>query len=128
MSGCTSTPASQAPPTAPGKECVTCCETQQLLEELTSLSDKLVLDVHDVSIDGEEVREAGIEELPTIVFKGQNKGNLRFIGAPAGYESSTLIEDVIQVSRGTTELQDHSRQVLAGLTTPIHVKVFVMPT
>ncbi len=98
------------------------------LEELTSLSDKLILDVHDVSIEGEEAREAGIEELPTIVFKGRNKGNLRFIGAPAGYESSTPIEDVIQVSRGTTELQDRSRQALASLTTPIHVKVFVTPT
>jgi hypothetical protein len=113
---------------APGKGCITCQETQQLLEELTSLSDKLKLDVHDVSIDEEEARSAGIEELPTIVFKGRNQGTLRFVGIPAGYESSTLVEDVIQVSRGTTELQYHSRQVLAFLTTPIHIKVFVTPT
>ncbi len=113
---------------APGQECLTCDETRQLLEELVALSDKLELRVHDLSISGQSAPETGIEEVPVIVFSGQNKGNVRFIGAPAGYEASTLIEDLVNVSRGTTGLQFHSREVLAGLTAPVHIKVFVTPT
>lgn len=112
----------------PGKECLTCDETRQLLEELVALSDKLELNVHDLSIPGQPAPETGLEEVPVVVFSGKNKGTLRFIGAPAGYEASTLIEDLVNVSRGTTGLQFHSREVLAGLTAPVHIKVFVTPT
>lgn len=115
-------------PGASGNECLTCDETRQLLEELVALSDKLELRVHDVSVPGQTAPETGIEELPVIDFVGKNKGTLRFIGAPAGYEASTLIEDLVNVSRGTTGLQFHSREVLAGLTAPVHIKVFVTPT
>lgn len=115
-------------PGEPGKECLTCNETRQLLEELVALSDKLELSVHDVAVPGQPAPETGTEELPVIAFAGENKGMLRFIGAPAGYESSTLIEDLVNVSRGTTALQFHSREVLAGLKSPVHIKVFVTPT
>lgn len=110
------------------EECLTCDETHQLLEELVALSDKLELSVHDVSIPGQPAPETGIKELPVIAFSGKNKGTLRFIGAPAGYESSTLLEDLVHVSRGSTALQYHSREVLAGLKAPVHIKVFVTPT
>lgn len=115
-------------PDAPSNECLSCDETHQLLEELVALSEKLELNVHDVSIPEQTAPETGIEELPVIVLSGKNKGTLRFIGAPAGYEASTLIEDLVNVSRGTTGLQFHSREVLAGLTAPVHIKVFVTPT
>ncbi|MDI3339157.1 MAG: thioredoxin family protein [Sphaerobacter sp.] len=112
----------------PGQECQTCADTHRLLEELVALSDKLRLDVRDFLTEQEQARQEGIEEIPAIVLEGQNKGTVRFIGVPAGYEFATLIEDLVDVSRGTTGLQAHSREVLAGLTAPVHVKVFVTPT
>ena len=118
----------EAAPGTSGEECLTCAEIHQLLEELVALSDMLELHVHDVSILGQPAPETGVEDLPVIAFSGKNKGTLRFIGASAGYESSTLLEDLVNVSRGTTGLQYHSREVLAGLTTPVHIKVFVTPT
>lgn len=112
----------------PGQECATCKDTRQLLEELVALSDKLTLDVHDFYSEREQAAIDGISEIPAIVLEGANKGNVRFIGVPAGYEFATLIEDLVDVSRGTTGLELHSRDTLAGLTEPVHIKVFVTPT
>jgi len=84
--------------------------------------------VHDFYTEREQAAEEGISEIPAIVLEGENKGKVRFIGVPAGYEFATLIEDLIDVSRGTTELEQHSRETLDALTEPVHIKVFVTPT
>jgi alkyl hydroperoxide reductase subunit AhpF len=112
----------------PGYECATCRETNQLLEEVAALSEKITLKMYDLLQEGAKAREAGVEEIPAIILKGHNKGTLRFIGVPAGYEFATLIEDIIDVSRGTTELSPLSRETLAKLAQPVHIKVFVTPT
>ncbi|HET7035991.1 MAG TPA: thioredoxin family protein [Thermomicrobiaceae bacterium] len=112
----------------PGHECATCRETHQLMDELVALSDKLKLEVHDFYADADKAREQGINEIPAVVLQGQNKGNLRFIGAPAGYEFATLIEDLVDVSRGQTELDQATQQMLADLKEPVHIQVFVTPT
>lgn len=112
----------------PGQECGTCADTHALLNELVALSDKLTLEVRDFVTEQEQAKAEGIEEIPAIVLEGQNKGTVRFIGVPAGYEFATLIEDLIDVSRGTTSLQPYSREVLAALQNPVHIKVFVTPT
>lgn len=81
----------------PGYECATCRETNQLLEEVAALSDKITLEMHDLLQDAELAQQAGVEEIPAIILKGHNKGTVRFIGVPAGYEFATLIEDIIEV-------------------------------
>ena len=112
----------------PGQECGTCKDTHQILDEVVGLSDKLHLEVQDFVADQAQATAAGITEIPAIVLEGQNKGALRFIGVPSGYEFSTLIEDLVDVSRGTTELEPHTREIVAGLTSPVHLQVFVTPT
>lgn len=112
----------------PGQECAMCEGTHQLLDELVTLSDQLTLDVHDFYAEREQALAEGISQIPAIVLEGENKGKVHFIGAPAGYEFSTLIEDLVDVSRGTTSLEFHSRETLAALTEPIHIQVFVTPT
>lgn len=118
--------------TIPGRperrECETCQDANDLLDELVSLSDKLELDIRDYAVEEQQARAEGIEEIPAIVLDGGTKGTVRFIGIPAGYEFATLIEDLVDVSRGTTGLQDETKQALAGLTDPVHIKVFVTPT
>ena len=118
----------QSPLSVPGQECGTCADTHELLDELVALSDKLKLDVHDFYAERDQAAAEDITEIPAIVLEGQNKGKVRFIGVPAGYEFASLIEDLVDVSRGTTGLEAHSREILAGLTEPVHVKVFVTPT
>jgi len=53
---------------------------------------------------------------------------LRFYGIPSGYEFTSLIEDIVDVSRGEAELTDDTRAILARITEPVHLQVFVTPT
>jgi hypothetical protein len=55
-------------------------------------------------------------------------GRVRFFGMPSGYEFSSLIDDVVDVSRGRTRLSEATREALAALATPLHFQVFVTPT
>jgi len=112
----------------PGQECGTCRDTHQLMDELVALSDKLHLEVHDFYAEREQAEQLGVREIPAVVLQGQNKGTLRYIGAPAGYEFASLIEDLIDVARGSTGLQPETRAALAALSQPVHFQVFVTPT
>jgi glutaredoxin-like protein len=112
----------------PGQECAYCKETRELLEEVTDLSDKLHLVVKDFVRDEQEARNLGITRIPAFVLEGQSKGRVRYFGIPAGYEFSTLIEDLIDVSKGQTNLGEKTREVLSQVDQDIHIQVFVTPT
>jgi glutaredoxin len=113
----------------PGRpECPMCEVTQQLLEELVELSEKLTLDVRDFYTERAEAQAEGVTQIPTLVLEGVSKGKIRFIGAPSGYEFATLLDDLIDLSNGTTSLEPASRDMLAALTEPVHIQVFVTPT
>src|SRR5204863_6762210 len=54
--------------------------------------------------------------------------NVRFLGLPGGYEFSTLIADIVDVSKGHTDLSEAARQVVQAIESPVHIQVFVTPT
>jgi len=60
--------------------------------------------------------------------EGEEKARVRFFGIPSGYEFGSLIEDIVDMSRGETSLSPESKQKLAALTSDIHIQVFVTPT
>jgi glutaredoxin-like protein len=109
-------------------ECQYCQLTRELLNELVELSDKLVLKNYDFVRDKAEVDEYGVDKIPAIVLQGEKDYGIRFYGAPAGYEFTTLIEDIIDVSRGTTDLMEGTKETLRKLEKPIHIQVFITPT
>lgn len=117
-----------SPLTAPTVPCETCRETEQLLRELTELSDRLRLEVRDLVADADEARRLGVEHIPTMVLEGRNAGVLRYVGVPAGYEFAVLLEGLGDVSRGSTSLTAATRDRLAALPGPVEVKVLVTPT
>jgi glutaredoxin-like protein len=112
----------------PGQECDYCQETRELLEEVTALSEKLHLDTRDFLRDKQEADSLGVTRIPAFVLQGRAKGKVRYFGIPAGYEFSTLIEDILDVSRGTTNLSDTTREILATIDQDLHIQVFVTPT
>jgi alkyl hydroperoxide reductase subunit AhpF len=113
----------------PGRlECETCDDVQKLMEEIASFSDKLSLEVHNLQQEREEAARYGVDRVPVLVLEGKAKGRLRFLGAPTGYEFSTLIQDIQLVSKGETALADETKQALEEITDPIHIRVFVTPT
>jgi len=110
----------------PGQECSSCKETRELLEELTQTSDKLHLTVKDFVRDEQEAQ--GITRIPAFILQGHTRGAVRYFGIPAGYEFSTLVEDLIDVSKGTTKLSEKTREILATVDQDLHIQVFVTPT
>jgi glutaredoxin-like protein len=111
----------------PGQECSSCKETRELLEEVIETSDKLHLSVKDFVRDEQEAQRLGITRIPAFILRGHARGAVRYFGIPAGYEFATLIEDLIDVSQGSTRLNEKTREVLSTVEKDLHIQVFVMP-
>jgi glutaredoxin-like protein len=109
-------------------ECEFCAETRQLVEEIAQLSDQLTAEVYDFVADQEKVRELGIDKIPAIAVVGQEDYGVRLYGIPSGYEFASLLHAIQAVAAGKPELSEETLQVLADLTTPVHIQVFVTPT
>lgn len=110
------------------QDCEYCQETRQLLTELSGLTDKLTLRVHEIEPGSEEAVATGVEEVPAIVIHGKNKGNVRFLGIPSGYEFATLLASIVDASKGTPQLSDDTIAALNALDQDVHIRVFVTPT
>ncbi len=109
-------------------ECEYCKETRELVEELSTLSDKIKFEVYNFAIDKEKVNEYGIDKIPAIVVKGARDYGIRFYGIPAGYEFTTLIEDIIDVSNEESGLLNQTKEKIKTIDKPVHIQVFVTPT
>lgn len=109
-------------------ECEFCAETRQLMEEVAALSDKIELEVYNFAIDKEKAEEYGVDKIPAIAIMGEKDYGIRYYGIPSGFEFSSLIEDIIDVSKGEVELLPATREALAKIPEPLHFQVFVTPT
>jgi glutaredoxin-like protein len=113
-------------------ECQYCRETRQISEEVATLSDKISVEVYDFVRDQEIVEQYNIDKIPAIAIVrggGQAKDyGIRLYGIPSGYEFSSLIENVMMVSRGESGLSAETKAWVADLQEPIHLQVFVTPT
>ena len=116
------------PGEVPIGECRYCRETGALLSELAALSDQIDLRVHDLLADEAKAKEFGITRIPAFVLTGQAKGRVRFLGIPSGYEFAALIEDLVDVSTGQTDLSPKVAEELADLKKDVHIQVFGTPT
>jgi glutaredoxin-like protein len=111
-----------------GTECLYGRETRRLLEEVAAQSDRITLTEYDFQSDKEKAAEFGIDKVPAIVVMGEKDDGIRFFGIPSGYEYKSLIEAVIDVSRGTTALSETTKKALKTIHHPLHIQVFVTPT
>ena len=111
-----------------GQECLYCKETRQLLEEVASLSEKITIMIFDFTADRDQAAAYGVDKLPALVIKGEQDYGVRFFGIPSGYEYMSLIEAIIDVSRGQTGLKADTRQALKDLDKDVRIQVFVTPT
>ena len=113
-------------------ECQYCRETRQIAEELAELSPKISVAICDFVPDYEAVEAYQVDKIPAIavVQDGQPPQDfgIRYYGVPAGYEFSSLIENLVIVSRGDSGLSIKTRAWAAGLSEPVHLQVFVTPT
>jgi alkyl hydroperoxide reductase subunit AhpF len=119
----------ESPLFVPGHECETCRDTRQLLEEITALSDKIKLEVHDFVAESEAAREHGVDRIPALVMTAAGvQGKVRYFGMPSGYEFSVLLGSLLDVSAGGSDLSESSLETLQTLDKDLHIQVFVTPT
>ena len=94
---------------------------------------RLNLSIHDLKEDAALAAQYRVDKVPAIVIAAKDGDKVidlgvQFSGIPAGYEFSTLINDIILASKGTVGLGAATLEFLRSLTKPLHLQVFVTPT
>ena len=105
-----------------------CRQNEQLMKEVAALSDKITVEVLNPAIDRERAEAYGVQDVPVTVIEGARDYGIRFLGIPAGYEFSNLIDSTIAVSRGEASLTEETKASLAALPADVEIKVFSTPT
>jgi len=110
-------------------ECQFCKEARELAQEVSSLMpDKITVEIHDFVEDSETAKEYGVDKVPAIVILGKKDYGIRYYGIPYGYEFNPFIDNIINASKGTTNLLEETKAKLRSLDKPVHIQVFVTLT
>lgn len=111
-------------------ECEMCAETRALVEEVAALAPagKLSVEVHDFLTDTAAVESYKVDKIPAIAIVGAKDYGIRYYGIPSGYEFSSLMDDILTVSKGESGLSAATKSALAKIAKPIHIQVYVTPT
>jgi glutaredoxin-like protein len=109
-------------------ECQYCRETRQLLEEIGELSDKISIVIYDFMKDKAEANKYNIEKIPATIIMGEKDYGIRLYGIPSGYEFTSILQDILMVSKRDSGLSAGSKEKLAAINGPVHLQVFVTPT
>jgi glutaredoxin-like protein len=114
-------------------ECQFCAETRQIVQEVAELSEKISTEIYDFVDDKAAADLFGVDKIPAIVVlrveDGKDKDyGIRFYGIPSGYEFTSIIEDILDVSNGESGLQPKTKETVAEISEPVHLQVFITPT
>ncbi|SNQ59332.1 protein disulfide oxidoreductase [Candidatus Methanoperedens nitratireducens] len=109
-------------------ECQLCRENRELVLELGTLSPRIKTKVYDFVINGDQDIKYKINKIPAIALVGKSDYGIRYYGMPAGYEFAVIVDDIVDVSKGTTSLPDIIKKKLSEIKKPVHIQVFVTPT
>jgi len=109
-------------------ECEFCAHTRELVEDIAGLSDLVEAQVFDLVADKGMAEGYSVDKIPAIAVVGERDYGIRFYGIPSGYEFTTLIESIVNASKGQSGLSADTRSALEGLQEPVHLQVYVTPT
>ena len=98
---------------------------REVLHILHQVSPKIQIKEYDLG--HEQARKWKIQSSPTLLFD-PDRCKARWLGAPIGEETKTLIIALQMLGYRTTGLSEDSRKILKKITSPRHIKVFVSPT
>jgi glutaredoxin-like protein len=113
--------------------CEYCDDTHQILEEVASITDNINLQTYDIHENSDLARRYNIDKTPAFIIAGTQDNEplnygIYYAGIPAGSEFTSLIRDIVMVSKRDSGLSDESRKSLAEIKEPIHLEVFVTPS
>ncbi len=103
-------------------------ENERLVREVAECSDKVAVEVYNLHIDREQAERYGVDRVPAIVVEGARDYGIRFLGIPAGYEFTNLIDAMQTAASGEPRLSPETLERVRGLTEPVRIQVFATPT
>jgi alkyl hydroperoxide reductase subunit F len=103
-------------------------QQSQLLKEFASLSEKITLEVYDVTLDVSQAKSYGIERTPATAVLGKSDYGIRFYGLTAGHEFTSFVESILIVSTEVSGLDPQLEKIVEEIKESTHIKVFVTLT
>ncbi len=110
------------------EDCQYCSGTMEILDTLAKLDGRIKVTKYDIKAARKEAKFMGVDKVPAISIGGAKMYNVHYYGMPAGYEFSSLIEDIVDASKGRTGLSERTKAAIKGVKKPVDIKVFVTPT
>jgi len=108
-------------------DCETCQIANDLLSDVASLSDKISMTIYDFHNDKEQVDKYKIDKVPALAIEGSKDHGIRFYGVPSGYEFNSLLNAIISIEKGKSQLPGVICEDLDKIENDIHLQVFVTP-
>jgi thioredoxin reductase (NADPH) len=99
--------------------------TRTVINSLRALSPKITL--REFDINHKEAKQVEAKHPPAL-FISPDRYKIRWYGAPIGEETRTLVEALIMIGYGETNLSGDSKKILTRITAKRNIKVFVSPT
>lgn len=112
----------------PGRqECPTCPDVEQLLTEISRLSDRIDLRVFELGRQRDLEERYGVTVAPSAVVRGPVNRPILFAGLPSGLLFPVLIETIVDVSREPPVPPPAIRRRLKRVKRPVRVRLFALP-
>lgn len=108
-----------------GKDDVFVDANRQVMRAFRELTDKIHF--REYYLDHELASKWNVFDAPTLLIAPE-RYKIRWIGAPMGEEARTLLETLLLVGSGNSNLTEQAQRVIRKIDTPRNVKVFVSPT
>lgn len=101
--------------------------TEEIVKEVAELSPKIKLNIYRDDLEKE--KEYGVKTVSALFIEGpKTNKNIVYYGIPSGHEFSSLLEDIVDVSKGETELPIEIKEKVRKITSNVEILVFVTPT
>ena len=108
-----------------GGECKYCGETEGLLSDIAAADPRVKVEILSLKKDAARAKELGIDKVPGIALLGKKDHNLRYFGLPSGYDFIPFVETIRAVGDDNPGISRESAALLAKLTKPVQLSVFV---
>ena len=113
----------------PGREeCATCEEAGKLIDEVSALSERVLLTTHEFADEADEAQKLGVDKVPAFVLRGPANRPVRFFGVPGGNEFPNFIETIIDLSKQKVELPPETAKQLKKIKDASSIDVYVTTT
>ena len=108
--------------------CDSCCEARQVADQLASLSERIVVEEHNLVLDKNEAAKYQVDRVPAIAVVSEQDCGIRYYGVPTGFEVESLFSAIEIVAGLVPTISAATQSVLDELNRDIHICVFVAPT